>query len=233
MSNIGHNNPPPEVAFSLSIDDLYDEARNFLDGEPIETEGQANAVGVILTSLKKIRKDADAARAEEKRPHDEAAKAVQAKWKPLLDKADRVINAAQRPITDYLARQEAARIAEAERLAEEARKADEQAQAAMRNVASLDDAERAEELIKEANKLAKAAKRSDKAKSHVAGVERAIGLRTYWTAEITDPIAFGKWAWSHRQPEYLEFLTGLAAQEARGARAPIPGVLFKEVRKAA
>ena len=75
--------------------------------------------------------DADAARAEEKRPHDEAAKAVQSKWKPLLDKADRAVTAAQKPLTDYLLRLERERQAEAQRLAEEARKAEEQAQAAV------------------------------------------------------------------------------------------------------
>lgn len=229
---IGGNNPPPEMAFSLSIDDLYDEAKNFIDGTAIETQGQADAIGVIVSSLKKIRKDADAARAEEKRPHDEAAKAVQAKWKPLLDKADRAVAAAQKPLTDYLLRLERERQQEAQRLAEEASKADEQAQAAMQNIASLDDAERAEELAKEADKLAKAAKRTDKAKSHVAGMDRAIGLRSYWRATIVDPVAFGKWAWMHRRTEYMEFLESLAASEAR-AGVNIDGLTIEQLRKVA
>jgi NADH dehydrogenase/NADH:ubiquinone oxidoreductase subunit G len=233
MSNIGHNNPPPEIAFSLSIDDLYDEARNFLDGEPIETEGQANAVGIILTSLRKIRKDADAARADEKRPHDDAAKAVQAKWKPLLEKADRVINAAQRPLTDYLVRQESARIAEAERLAEEARKAEQQAQAAMQNVASLDDAERSEQLVKDANKLAKAAKRTDKAKSHVAGMDRAIGLRTYWNATVTDYSALLRYMKEARPEDLKAMLRDYASAQVRAGSRHIPGVLIEQEKRVA
>lgn len=230
---IGHNNPPPEVAFSLSIDDLYEEAKNFIDGTPIDTQGQADAIGVIVSTLKKIRKDADAARAEEKRPHDEAAKAVQSKWKPLLDKADRAVTAAQKPLTDYLLRLERERQAEAQRLAEEARKADEQAQAAMQNIASLDDAERAEELAKEADKLVKAAKRTDKAKSHVAGMDRAIGLRTYWTATVTDYRALLRYMKEARPDDLKAMLRDYADAQVRANVRHLPGVLIEQERKVA
>ena len=230
---IGGNNPPPEMAFSLSIDDLYEEAKNFIDGTAIETQGQADAIGVIVSALKKIRKDADAARAEEKRPHDEAAKAVQAKWKPLLDKADRAVTAAQKPLTDYLLRLERERQQEAQRLAEEARKADEQAQAAMQNIASLDDAERAEELAKEADKLAKAAKRTDKAKSHVAGMDRAIGLRTYWTATVTDYGALLRYMKEARPDDLKAMLRDYADAQVRANVRHLPGVLIEQERKVA
>lgn len=233
MTEIGHNNPPPEVAFSLSIDDLYEEARNFLDGTPIETQGQADSVGIILTSLKKIRKDADAARADEKRPHDDAAKAVQAKWKPLLEKADRAISAAQAPITAYLARQEAERLIEAERLAEEARKADQQAQAALHNASSLDDAERAEELVKEANKMAAAAKRADKAKSHIAGVDRAIGLRTYHSATVTDYSALLRYMKEARPDDLKTLLREYAEAQVRAGVRFMPGVTIEQEKRAA
>lgn len=232
-ATIGHNSPPPEMAFSLSIDDLYDEAKNFIDGTPIDTQGQADAIGVIVSTLKKIRKDADAARAEEKRPHDEAAKAVQSKWKPLLDKADRAVTAAQKPLTDYLLRLERERQQEAQRLAEEARKADEQAQAAMQNIASLDDAERAEELAKEADKLVKAAKRTDKAKSHVAGMDRAIGLRTYWNATVTDYSALLRYMKEARPEDLKAMLRDYASAQVRAGSRHIPGVLIEQERKVA
>lgn len=233
MTDMGHNNPPPEVAFSLAIDDLYEEARNFIDGSEIASQGEADAIGKIVASLKKIAKDADAARSDEKRPHDEAGKAVQAKWKPLLEKAERAVKAAQAPLTGYLAKLEAQRILEAERLAEDARKADEQAQAAVRNVASLDDAERAEELLKEANKLAAAAKRTDKAKSHVQGVDRAIGLRTYWNATVTDFSALLRYVKEARPDDLKTMLADYAAAQVRGGARHIPGVVIEQERKVA
>jgi hypothetical protein len=64
------------------------EARNYLDGEPIANEDQAKRYPALLNRLRRVANDADDARKDEKRPHDEAAKAVQAKWKPILDKAD-------------------------------------------------------------------------------------------------------------------------------------------------
>lgn len=230
---IGGNNPPPEMAFSLSIDDLYEEAKNFIDGTAIETQGQADTIGVIVSSLKKIRKDADAARAEEKRPYDDAAKAVQSKWKPLLDKADRAVTAAQKPLTDYLLRLERERQQEAQRLAEEARKAEEQAQTAMQNIASLDDAERAEELVKEADKLAKVAKRTDKAKSHVAGMDRAIGLRTYWTATVTDYSALLRYMKEARPDDLKAMLRDYVDAQVRAGSRHLPGVLIEQERKVA
>lgn len=232
-SLINHNNPPPEVAFSLAIDDLYEEAKNFIDGTAIETKGQADAIGKIVTGLKKIAKDADAARADEKRPHDEAGKAVQAKWKPLLEKADRAIKAAQGPLTDYLLEQERIRQEEARRLAEEARKAEEQAKKAIQNAASLDDAERAEELAKEAEKLAASAKRTDKAKSHVAGVDRAIGLRTYWTATVTDYSALLSYMKKARPDDLKAMLRDYAESQVRSGARHIPGVLIEQERKVA
>lgn len=229
---LGHNQPPAEVAFSLAIDDLYEEAKNFIDGTAIENKGQADAIGQIVASLKKIAKDADAARADEKRPHDEAGKAVQAKWKPLLEKAERAIKAAQKPLTDYLLEQERIRQEEAQRLAEEARKAEQQAQAAMQNVASLDDVERAEELAKEASKLAASAKRTDKAKSHVAGVDRAIGLRTYWTATVTDYSALLRYMKEARPDDLKAMLRDYADAQVRAGSRHIPGVLIEQEKRA-
>jgi hypothetical protein len=186
VSEIGHNNPPAFDAFSLALDDAYDTAKDFLDGAPIENQGQADAVGRIVGEVKKIKKDADEARKDEKRPHDEAAAAVQAKWKPLLDRAETILAAAQKPLTAYLNKL-AEEQREAERIAREeaARKAQEAIEAS-RQAEGLDAIERARELEKEADKAAKEAARSGKAKAHVTGADRAIGLRTYKVATVED-----------------------------------------------
>lgn len=228
---IGHNNPPPFEAFSMALDDAYVTAKDFLDGAPVENQGQADAIGRIVSEAKKIRKDADAARADEKRPHDEAAKAVQAKWKPLLERADTIIEAAQRPLTTYLAKL-AAQQAEAERLARaEAERKAQEAIAATRSAESMDDLERAHALEKEADKAAKDANRAGRAKAHVAGLDRAIGLRSYKVATVTDRRAALNWIARH-DPAALEAFVAEYAQRHAPTR-PMDGVSVIVERRAA
>src|SRR3546814_1778480 len=78
------NNPPAYEAISLHIEDLIAEAHNFLDGEPIKAQGQADAVGTLLDMIRQAKKAADEQRVIEKKPHADAAKAFQTKSKPLI-----------------------------------------------------------------------------------------------------------------------------------------------------
>jgi hypothetical protein len=113
----GHNNPPkddPFEAFTAHIGDLFEEAKNFLDGEAIGSDAQADAVSKLLEMLRTAAKDADKARAAEKKPHDDAAKVVQTKWKPLLDKADLAVTTCKRVLAPWLQAKEAAARAAAE-----------------------------------------------------------------------------------------------------------------------
>jgi hypothetical protein len=85
---IGDNNPPeptPLEAFRAFVDDLYVEAQNFLDGEPIATEGQAEAVNKLLDDARKAEKDGEAKRKEMTKPLDEAKAAIMDEWRPLVD----------------------------------------------------------------------------------------------------------------------------------------------------
>ncbi len=231
MTTLGHNNPPAFEAFSMALDDAYSTAKDFLDGAPIENQGQADAVGRIVAETKKLRKDADAARAEEKRPHDEAAKAVQAKWKPLLDRAETIIEAAQRPLTTYLAKL-AAQQAEAERIArEEAERKAQEAIAAARKAESMDDLEHAKALQDEADKAAKEAAKAGRAKAHVAGGERAIGLRSYKVATVTDRRAALNWIAKHDPAALTAFIEEYATRHA--PTRPMDGVEVTVERRVA
>jgi hypothetical protein len=228
---IGHNNPPAFEAFTMALDDAYMTAKDFLDGQPIETQEQADAVGRIVSEVKKLRKDMDAARAEEKRPHDEAAKAVQAKWKPSLERADTIIDAAQRPLTTFLAKLAAAQM-ERERLARaEADRLAQEAIAAQRQAESLDDLERVNDLQKAADKAAKDAARAGKAKAHVAGVDRAIGLRSYTVATVTNRRAALEWIMKNDPDALAEFVAEYARRNA--PTRPMDGVEVTTERKVA
>jgi len=221
---IGGNSPPPHEAFALTIDDLISLLSASISGGPVSNDDQEAAIDGILDDLRTAAKDADKARAAEKKPHDDAAKAVQAKWKPIIDKAINGADAAKNALTPYrTAKQRAAEEAARQARAEAEAKA-RAAQEALRASEELEDRLAAEEALKQAEKQTKAANR----------IERApTGLRTYWTAEITDKKA-ALIAFIARNPAaFEELIQRLADQEARGTRPEIPGIIYHEQKKAA
>ncbi len=223
-AKIGDNAPPPDAAFGLHIDDLFSLLSDTLAGGEVSTDDQEAAIDALLDDFRKAAKDADKARAEEKKLHDDAAKAVQVKWKPIIDKADRGVAACKDALTPYRtakqrAKDEAARLAR-----EEAEAIQRAAQEAMKQADDLEARFAAEQAVEQAQKLAAVANRIDRS---------ATGLRTTWQAEITDRKA----ALLHyiaRFPERFEALIAqLAAEDARANRPPVPGIIYHEVKKAA
>ncbi len=236
MADIGHNTPPdPLAAFSLHIDDLFEQAQQFLDGTAIESEAQAEDVSRILNMVRKAAKDADEARKAEKKPHDDAAKAVQTRWKPILEKADLAAETAKNALAAFLMKKEAAQRAAAEAARQEAAR---QAEAAAQAAAVVSNTDLAglttvRVLQENAAELTKKAERLDKKPIQARGGERAVSLRTSYRAEITDPVAFGKWLWEHRRADYLEWLEDVARRECRHGSRGIPGVQVHEERNKA
>lgn len=225
----------PIDAFTTDIDDLFDAAAQFLDGEPISNEGQAEAVAKLLDDLRKARKGADDQRAVEKKPHDDAGKAVQALWKPLLDRCDLAVATAKSALAPYIAAKEAEQRAiadaarkEAERLADEARQA---------SIAARGDDLTAQATVEAklaaAEAAAKVANKADKAKANVAGGARAVSLRSSYRAEIENYVEFSRWAWVHRRADYEAMLIELANVEVRHGPVNIPGLNIITERKAA
>lgn len=221
---IGDNNPPAFEAHSLQIEDLFALVSDSTAGGQVTTDDQEAALDSLMDEIRKARKSADAARVEEKRPHDEAAKAVQAKWKPLLDRCDAALVEIKNLLTPYRTAKQKAKDEAARKAREEAAERERQAQEALRQSDNLEARFEAENDLKAARKLTAQANRIDR---------EATGLRTHWEAEIVDRKA----ALNHlirRSPERFEALIQqLADEEARSARAPIPGVIFHERRRAA
>jgi alanyl-tRNA synthetase len=223
----------PAVLFAEEIEDLLLEARNYLDGEPISNEQQAEAVSSLLNRLRRVAKDADEARKTEKKPHDEAAKAVQAKWNPLISKAELATSTAKEALAPWLRKleeenQRAAELArlEAERLAWVAAEKHKEASG------NLEAAEDAERLLKAAAGAQKHAAKMDKAKAHAKGGERAIGLVDVFTPVLTDSCAALK-HYRAAQPEALkEWLLDQARQDVRAGKREIPGFEIHHERNA-
>lgn len=218
---IGHNKPPPLETMGLHIEDLFSLVSGSLAGGEVTTDDQEAALDAILDDVRKAKKDADAMRAAEKKPHDDAAKAVQAAWKPLLDRCDKAADAIKAALTPYRtakqrAKDEAARIAR-----EEAEAKQRAAQAALRQSDDLESRFAAEEQFKQASKLAAQANKIDRS---------ATGLRTYQIADVTDRRALLE----HVMRNDPDALTDWLAEYARKALpAQLPGVTIRIEKKAA
>lgn len=223
----------PAVLFAEEVDDLLLEARNFLDGEPITNEQQAEAVSSLLNRLRRVAKDAGEARKAEKKPHDDAAKAVQQKWTPIISKAKLAASTAKQALAPYLKAIEDQQRAEAEVAKAEALRLSQVALDAHKGAGgSLEALEDAERLLKAAKAAAVDAARAEKAKPQVKGGERATGLRSVWSPTLTDSCAALK-HYRERNPEGLKaWLLEEARKDVRCGIREIPGFTITEERKA-
>lgn len=231
---IGGNFPPMTTfeAVKINITDLYDEARQWLDGTPITTQEQADAVNTLKDSIKKATKAADDAYTAEVKPHQDTVKEIQARYNELTGnnksvtglaiKAEQACNAALKPYLIELERkqQEAARIAreEADRLQREAMEA-----MRKRDAANLEEREAAERLVTQAKAAETFASKAETVKAHAKGEGRATGLRTVSRAILDDKNLAAKWVWLDHQPALMAFIQDLADKAVRSGTRTIPG----------
>jgi hypothetical protein len=116
------------------ITDLARDAERLIAAGAARTQDEVDRAADLANRLGELSRKADTARAAEKKPHDEAARAVQSKWLPLLGVADVYKRIKAAVITPFLVAEDQKRRAaeaearrEAERVAEENRKAAEAA----------------------------------------------------------------------------------------------------------
>lgn len=224
MTGIGHNGAPAFEGFELHIDELFSLVSGTTAGAVVTTDEQEATLDGLLDDLRQARKDADAKRAEEKKPHDDAAKAVQSKWKPLLDRCDMGAAEIKRLLTPYRDARQRAKDAEAKRLRDEADARLKGAQEALRQSDDLEARFAAGAELKSASKLTAVANKIDRS---------ATGLRTSWEAEVTDRCAALNF-YIKRSPErFAALIQQLADEDARTTRGAVPGVMFHERKKAA
>lgn len=243
---IGHNNPPEPTPFERSreeIESLYDEAKGFLDGEPITTQAMADAIGKLLNMIRAAEKRADEARKAEVKPLDDAKAEIQARYNALIGQTKSVTgktvlaaDACKKALAPFLQAQEAARL-EAERKAREeaaklAAEAQAQLEASRHDLTAREEAETAIQQAKAAEQnVARIAHASTKAGGGSFG--RAVSLRTNYRAEVTDMTAFAKWAWGARREAVEAFMRDLAQKEVDAKRHDLPGVTVHADRSVA
>lgn len=238
----GHNNPPtPFEDVEKTINDLYEEAKNFADGEPIATEGQAKAVSALIDGLRKATTEADNARKEENKPFDAGKKAVQDKYNPLIGKtksltgkAPLAIELCKEALKPWMLKLEAEQ-AERERIArEQAEQAERKKQEALaKRTESLEDAEEAEAAIQHADAAAASHKATTKDRPNVKGGSRAIGIKTSCYPEMTDASQAMTHYWKTRREDLEEVILAFAQQDVRAGKGPIPGFVIRENKSVA
>lgn len=238
VAKIGHNRSPYELA-KERIEDLYEEAKNWLDGDPIATQGQADMVQKLLRDIQAAEKDADAARVEENKPFDEGKAAVQEKYAPLIANTKTrkgltvvAIEACKKALAPWLIKVDEENRRRAEEARKEAEAKAEAARQAMQQRQSLEDSERAEAMVRDAKAAEADARRAENAKASAKGEGRAVTLRDYYTPEVTDATAFARHVWTVHRSDMTDFLNIMAAKiVASGIHSGIPGVEVKHERR--
>jgi hypothetical protein len=221
------------------IDDLYAEAKNFADGEPITTPGQAEAVQTLMRQIQQAEKAADAERVKENEPFDAGKAEVQARYAPLIGntkavkgKTVQAVEALKACLAPWLKRLDDEQKAKAEAARLVAEKAIQDAAEAMRQAqsANLSEREDAEQKIQEAQVAQKAAKDAENARPQASGMGRAATLRTSYKAVLVDAqVAAGAY-WKRDPSAFNAFLQKLADADVASGRRDIPGFDVVEVQ---
>lgn len=224
MSGLGHNGGPAMDAHAIHIDDLFQLISGTTAGAAVDSDEKEKALDDLLDDVRKARKAADTERAAEKKPHDDAAAAVQARWKPLLAKCDMATLEIKKLLTPYRdAKQQAKDVAAAKARKEAAEKLA-QAQAALKQPDDLEAKFEAETQLAAAKKLTAVANKLDRAPT---------GLRTYWQHKITNRRELLKHVMERYPEDLADMLNEFVRTKVAAGARDMPGVEITAERRAA
>lgn len=240
LAVVGNNNPPepveptPYEKAKKRIDDLYDEAKLWLDGAVVDSADLASGIKNLRDMVNDADKAADEARKAEAKVFDDGKKEVQARYNPLIGNTQTVVGktvkihaALNKALAPWLVSEEKRVKAEADEKRRIADEAAAKAQEALRasDPANLADREQAEELVTDAKALNREASRAENTTAKISGDfgRRAVSLRTVYTATLipaTETTPDGAMlALRHfcltRAADVRDFLQGLANAHVR------------------
>lgn len=223
-TNLGHNAPPADAAMTIHVDDLFSLLSDTLAGGEVTTDEQEAAIDAILDGFRKAGTDADKAREVEKKPHLEAGREVDAKWKPIVDKAKRGATACKDALTPYRTAKQRAKDEAARKAREEAEARQKAAAEALRGAEDLETKFAAEQEIEAAQKLVAVANKIDRS---------ATGLRTYWTHRILNRRELLLHVVERYPEDLADMLNEFVRKQVAGGLRSIPGVEITEEKRAA
>jgi hypothetical protein len=196
-----HNNPPNPIDEALApFGDTITEAEGWLDGKPVETEGQMKAVDALTKEIKAAKKAIEAAEESAAKPIYDQWKAEKAKFAPTITDLDRIVKGLVAAVDTFkrklAAEKEAARKkAEAEAW-EATRKAQEAARMAnASNIEAQRQAAAAQAQAEAAQKAAMAAKN-----------DTVKGMRTVTRYQIEDHRAALHWISAYDRDAMTAFI---------------------------
>ncbi len=240
---IGGNNPPSAYeTVKEKIGGLYDEAKLWLDGAEITSQDQADEIQKLMRLIQAAEKEADEARKDEAKPHDDAKAEIQERFNLLIGKTKSVtgktvkaVEACKKALAPWLQKLESERLEREAAALKEAEEKNRLAMEAMRQRTgdNLEQNEQAEQLVKEAKAADSQARRIGNEKASAKGFGRAASLRTSYVSQVTDYTAFARYVWAHHKVELCDFLDDLARQIVARGNHNVDGVTVKEERKVA
>ncbi len=205
---VGDNRPPTPMEEALApFSDYLDEAKGWLDGEPVQTEAQMKAVDELIKQVKAAEKAITEAEQAASKPLHDAWKAEKALWKPSLDDIGRVKKGLVKIVGDFRKKLAEKREEERRKAEAEARRREEEAKAAAKSV----DAGDLEAVLKAEEELEKA----KAAKAEVQDVERVKGLRKVTRYEIEDLRAALHWIARNDKAAMEDFVRGYVDRHAK------------------
>jgi hypothetical protein len=194
MSTIGHNNPPAVAGDYQKLNDRLEELLGSASRAPqtIENTDQAEKCTSLTKMLKELVKAAENARVQEKEPHLNAGRAVDAFFAKISDPASSAAKDMEKRLNAFI---QAQREAERKAALEAARKAKEEADRMAAEAAELERAgmaDMATQTMADAQKVEATATRleakaaDDKELGKVRSELGSTSTRKQWKMEITD-----------------------------------------------
>lgn len=248
-AGIGHNSGlpyDPDIADALErrVRDLADAGGVWLDLGRVEDDAQAGKLSDFITQTRKCEKEIEDARKAAKKPHDDAAKVVDSKFKTLTAPLG-ALSAKLKQILSEFATEKQRRLDEQKRLErEEARRAQDEADRLRREAEARNDVigqAAAEEAAKDAARAVKAAEKPARAQiASTTGGGRTMSQRVSYRAQIEGD-SNARRAFSFLLADEASALALIAemerlctaARRRQGGPAEIPGVNFIEERSVA
>jgi hypothetical protein len=202
MTGAKHNHPPSDQELVLQpFADAIAEAQNWLDGEPVQSEAQMEAVDDLIKQVRKAKTTLEAERKKAVAPLNDAVKAENAAWKAAQEPVEITLTALVEIVKDFKSKIAAEKAAAAQAEADAARQAEQAAIDAARAAHGSGDAEKHKAAL-EAEKAAKAAKREA---SKADGAAQVKGMRTVTKHDIEDVGALINWIAQNDRAALIEF----------------------------
>jgi hypothetical protein len=192
------NNPPASAVHAATIAELEIELSAWLTGSDITQQAQADELGALLGKMDAARKAAEAALKAERKPHQDAVKALGDEYKPALDKAARCLDVGKAALGKWRRHLEAEAAKRAAELRAEQQRLEDQARAALQaSGTDLEARAEAEELAEQAktHRIAAAVVAKQPAGTAKLGGRSLRFIKRYEARVGDDLDAAIAWAW--------------------------------------